>query len=101
MASREEQPKESDLVLVASLSGEDVQAVDSAILGELNRAWSDARLVVPGAHAALQSTHPSIPDVFFSYRLRKLVAAGSVEATGSVDRQLDYQVRAASHAPAP
>ena len=101
MASREEQPKESDLVLVASLSGEDVQAVDLAILREVNGAWAEARIVVQGAHSSLQSTHPSVPDVFFSYRLRKLVAAGSVEARGSVDRQLSYQVRDASHAPAP
>lgn len=101
MANLEEQPIESDLVLVASLSGEDVHALDSAILREVRRTWSDARLVVSGAHAAMKKTLPYVPAAFFSHRLRKLVAAGCVEAEGSVDRKLDYQVRAAGSAPTP
>ena len=88
-----EHPKESNLEHVVSLSDHDVEAIDSALLGELRSSWSEARRVVTGAHYALLSLYPAVPDVFFSYRLRKLVAAGTVEAVGQVDRQLNYQVR--------
>ncbi len=95
-----EQPRESDLEHVVSLSGSDVQAVDAAVLEHLNSDWLGASDVVARAHAALLAKYPSVPDVFFSYRLRKLIAAGEVEAAGSVDRQLKYQVRSAGQGPA-
>ena len=88
-----EQPRESDLEHVVSLSGSDVQGIDAALLNEVTPSWGDARAVVTKAYAAMLPSLPSVPDVFFSYRLRKLVAAGAVEAAGSVDRQLNYQVR--------
>lgn len=88
-----EQPMESNLEHVISLSGSDVQAIDSALLSKLLSSWSEARAVVTDAHSALFSLYPAVPDAFFSYRLRKLVAAGAVEAIGQVDRQLNYQVR--------
>ena len=95
-----EQPRESDLEHVVSLSSGDVQAIDAAVLSEVTHSWLDAKGVVTKAHAALLPRYPTVPDVFFSYRLRKLVATGVVEATGSVDRQLNYQVRANGCAPA-
>ena len=94
-----EQPRESDLEHVVSLSDSDVQAIDAAVLTELTQSWIDAKGVVTRAHAALLTRYPAVPDVFFSYRLRKLVAAGAVEAAGSVDRQLNYQVRTNGHVP--
>jgi len=100
VATHEGQPRESDLELVVSLTGDDVKAVDSAVLGKVSSSWAEARSVVSEAHTALHSTHPAVPDVFFSYRLRKLVATGAVEARGPVDRQLNYQVRSAGHLPA-
>ncbi|WP_161809352.1 MULTISPECIES: DUF3658 domain-containing protein [Stenotrophomonas] len=96
----QEQPRESDLERVASLSGSDVQAIDAAVIDALTLSWSDAKNVVASAYASLLSSFPAVPDVFFSYRLRKLVAAGAVEAVGTVDRQLNYQVRLSSHEPA-
>lgn len=94
-----EQPKESNLEHVVSLSGSDVQAVDSALLNELRSSWSEARMVVAGAHAALRSLYPAVPYVFFSHRLRKLVAGGAVDEIGQVNRQLNYQVRVSSLVP--
>lgn len=95
-----EQPKESNLEHVVSLSGSDVQAIDSALLSKLRSSWSEARTVVDGAYSVLASLYPAVPDVFLSYRLRKLVATGAVEAIGQVDRQLNYQVRISLLAPA-
>jgi len=96
----QEQPRESDLEHVVSLSGEDVQAIDAAVLSQLATTWMEARDLVAKAHAVLLPKYPTVPDVFFSYRLRKLVAAGDIEAAGAVDRQLNYQVRAKDHGPA-
>jgi hypothetical protein len=87
------QPKESDLEHVVSLNGNDIQAIDEALLREITHSWSDAAGVVSRAHTALLTSCPTVPDVFFSYRLRKVVASGAVEAMGLVDRQLSYQVR--------
>ena len=98
--SSEDQPRESDLEHVVSLSGEDVQAVDTAVLSQLTATWMESRDLVAKAHAALLPKYPLVPDVFFSYRLRKLVAAGDIEAVGAVDRQLNYQVRAKDGGPA-
>jgi hypothetical protein len=83
-----------------SLSGEDVRAVDAAVLAQIPQEWIDAAGVVSRAHASLLSKYPSVPEGFFSYRLRKLVAANAAEASGLVDRQLNYQVRSVCHAPA-
>lgn len=94
-----EQPKESNLEHIVSLSGNDIKAVDSALLNELRSSWSGARMVVAGARSALLSLYPTVPDVFFSYRLRKLIAAGAVDAIGQVDRQLNYQVRVGGFVP--
>lgn len=95
-----EQPKESDLEHVVSLDGGDVQAIDAAILSQLTGSWSAAKDAVVKAHTALSFSYPSVPDAFFSYRLRKLVAAGSVDASGPVDRQLNYKVRSGNRAAA-
>jgi hypothetical protein len=95
-----EQPRESDLEHVVSLSGNDVEAIDAALLRELAPYWEQARDVVARAHELLQRGYPSVPGAFFSYRLRKLVATGAVQATGTVDRELMYQVRGAGHVPA-
>jgi hypothetical protein len=89
-----EQPRESDLEYVASLSCEDVQAIDAAVFQQLATTWMEARDLVAKAHFALLSKYPTVPDVFVSYRLRKLVDAGDIEAAGAVDRQLNYWVRA-------
>ena len=96
----QEQPRESDLEHLVSLSREDVQAIDTAVLSELATTWMEARDLVANAHAALLPKYPSVPDVFFSYRLRKLVAAGDVEAVGIVDRQLNYRVKSKDRVPA-
>ncbi len=95
-----EQPRESDLEHLVSLTGRDVQAIDAAVLAEVTPTWVEASVVVKSSHAALLSSYPLVPDVFFSYRLRKLVGAGVIESTGTVDRQLNYQVRTIGHAPA-
>ncbi|MCD9007956.1 DUF3658 domain-containing protein [Luteimonas sp. XNQY3] len=73
-----EQPRESDLEHVVSLSNGDVQTIDAALLSEVTPSWIDAKGVVTRAHAALLPRYLTVPDVFFSHRLRKLVAAGAV-----------------------
>lgn len=88
------QPNEADLEHVVSLSASDVRAMDAALISAIPSDWRAARQIVESVHAALLPTYPSVPAVFISYRLRKLVAAVEVEAHGIVDRRLEYQVRA-------
>ncbi len=91
----QEQPRESDLELVVSLSGDDVAAINAALLQHVTGSWLPALGVVTSAHHSLLPTLPSVPLAFFSYRLRKLVASGEVQAKGIVARELAYQVKAA------
>jgi len=86
-----EQPKKSDLEHVVSLNGNDIQAIDEALLRKITH--SNAAGVINRAHTALLTSYPSVPDVFFLYRLRKVIASGVVETMGIVDRQLNYRVR--------
>ncbi len=92
-----EQPRESDLELVVSLSGDDVAAVNAALLQHVTGSWLPALSVVTNAHHSLLPTLPLIPQAFFSYRLRKLVGSGEVQANGVVTRELAYLVKAADH----
>ena len=87
-----DQPAESDLELVVSLSGEDVAAIDDALLRHLGTELQPAAQVVAAAHSSLQAAHSAVPSAFFSYRLRKLVALGEVAASGPVSRELQYTV---------
>ena len=91
------QPRESDLELVVSLSDDDVASINAALLLHVTESWLPALSVVSDAHQSLLATFPSVPQAFFSYRLRKLVASGEVQANGVVARELSYQVKAAEH----
>ena len=95
------QPRESDLEHVVSLTGDDVEAIDAALLLAVDSNWQEARDVAEGAHASLQSRYPSVPFVFYSFRLRALIAERVVDAMGIVDRELRYQVRTIFHTSMP
>jgi len=91
--TEQKHPKESDLELVVSLSADDVEAINEALRRQISESWLPSSEVVKSAYNFLRSSHPSVPEVFFSYRLRKLVAANEIEADGPVTRELKYQVR--------
>ena len=88
-----DQPAETDLELVVSLSGDDVAAIDEALVHHLGTELQPAAQVVAAAHLSLQAAYCAVPSAFFSYRLRKLVALGKVAANGPVSRDLQYTVR--------
>ncbi|GAB3358633.1 hypothetical protein GCM10027430_29300 [Lysobacter tyrosinilyticus] len=94
--SENDQPRESDLEHVASLSGDDVATIKEALMQHVGDSWLPALTVVTDAHQSLLPTFPSVPPTFFSWCLRKLVASGQIQADGPATRELAYQVRVAA-----
>jgi hypothetical protein len=94
--STEDQPLESQLELVVSLTGDDVASIEAALLSQVPGSWASASSVVSAAHQSLLSNFPTVPKAFFSYCLRKLISDGQVQANGIVSKELAYQVRAAA-----
>ena len=80
--------------MVASLNDEDVLAIDSAICSFLASEWQDSSTLIGSVTRELQQRFPSVPAVFYSYRLRALVKTGEVESDRPVTRELAYRVRA-------
>ena len=64
----QEQPRESDLELVVSLSGDDVAAINAALLQHVTSSWLPALVVVTSAHHSLLATLPSVPQAFWLSR---------------------------------
>ena len=87
------QPRESDLELVTSLTAEDVDAIDGALLAELSQEWRQSSAIVAAAVRAMRHRYRSVPDVFFAYRLRTLIKRGAAQSDAPAKRGEVFGVR--------
>jgi hypothetical protein len=73
-----------ELRLVEALGGEDVEAIDTALLAAASQNWKKVAWVVGSAFLALADQFPGIPDVYFSQRVQALVRLGKLNSQGNL-----------------
>jgi hypothetical protein len=78
---------------VAALTAVDIEGIDRTILSFCDYRWRKVAYVVASAMDALR--YAGIPDVYYSQRVRALVANGLIEAHGNVRRMRFCEVRLA------
>ena len=82
---------ETQLGLVARLTHEQLEAIDSALVKHCTSSWRKLSLVVGSALQQLQLS--GIPDVFFALRVKEHVARGKLEGRGDLARMHYAEVR--------
>jgi len=81
--------KQADLV--ARLTHEQLDAIDSALFDQCAGSWRKLSFVVGAALQRLQL--PGIPDVFFAQSVKEQCARGKLEAHGDLTRMHYFEVR--------
>ncbi|AJQ84365.1 DUF3658 domain-containing protein [Xanthomonas oryzae pv. oryzae] len=82
-----------ELEAAASLTSDDIQAIDCALIAASRASWSKVALVVSVAMDAYPDAYCDIPDIFYAQRIRYLVSAGHLEASGNLNRMRFSEVR--------
>jgi Protein of unknown function len=82
---------EAQLDLVARLTHEQLEAIDSALVKHCAHSWRKLSLVVGSALQQLQLA--GIADVFFAQRVRQHIARGKLEGRGDLARMHYAEVR--------
>lgn len=80
-------------VIVASLSGEFLRKVDSALLSHAKHSWRKVAMLVGLAMMDPDLKVAGLPDLFFSKRVRGLVEAGLLQSAGNLDFMRYSEVR--------
>jgi hypothetical protein len=84
-------PEEETRVL--SLTPADFKRIDECLLSHASHSWHKVARVVLHAMFALRDEFPTLPDGFYSMRVKHLVASGALEAAGNLDRMRFSEVR--------
>ena len=82
-----------DLFAVASLSPDDVQAIDNALVANSHTHWRKVAYVVCIAMDAYPEQFHDIPDIFYAARIKTLVSQGLLEAQGNLSRMRFSEIR--------
>ncbi|WP_165424364.1 DUF3658 domain-containing protein [Pseudoxanthomonas winnipegensis] len=82
-----------DLEAVATLTQDDFNAIDQALLVASSTSWRKVASVVGAARDTYPDLYHDIPDVFYSHRVRTLVSDGKLEAQGNLHRMRFSEVR--------
>lgn len=82
--------------LVRLLTAADLQRIDECLLSHTSDRWRKVARVVASTMASLAGHFPDVPDVFYSRRIKHLVASGALEAVGNLDRMRFSEVRIAT-----
>jgi len=78
---------------VAQLSDAEIQAIDETLLSNSSHQWRKVARVV-GMTMMGYSVHlPSIPDIFYGQRVRKIVQDGRLESQGNLSVMRLSEVR--------
>ncbi len=77
--------------LCSQLTGEQLAAIDAALLSHCSSSWRKVAFVVGAALHEAQL--PGVPDVFFGQRLKAQVARGRLEGRGDFSRMGYSEVR--------
>jgi hypothetical protein len=79
--------------LVAELTDDDVKAIDEALLASTSDRWLKVARVVGTAMLDYPCRVASIPDVYYSQRVQKLVSEGRLEYQGNLSYMRYSEVR--------
>ncbi|HMQ04244.1 MAG TPA: DUF3658 domain-containing protein [Pyrinomonadaceae bacterium] len=77
-------PTEEQQSRINKLTADDLQKIDEAILAHASSQWRKVARIVGSAIDSNSGIVPSIPDIFYAERVRKLVAAGKLESQGNL-----------------
>ena len=81
------------LALVATLSPEQVRAIEGALLKNSGSTWRKVAYVVGLAMLELPTQLPHAPDLYFAQCVKELVARGKLESRGDLSRMHYSEVR--------
>ncbi|MES9850581.1 MAG: DUF3658 domain-containing protein [Candidatus Thiodiazotropha sp. L084R] len=70
--------------LVSQLTEREVQKIDISLLSNTNEKWQKVAMVVVATMLELPSRIDDIPDIYYSYRVKKLVNENMLEARGDL-----------------
>jgi len=79
--------------LVEQLTGEEIQAIDNALLSNAGERWRKVAKVVATTMMKLPARVEGIPDIYYSKRVQKLVKDGLLESQGDLSRMRYSEVR--------
>ena len=92
-ASSDGQPAETNLELVASLTGSQVDQINTALVAATDGQWRKVALVVARAMLSLSNEFSAVPYVFFARQIRVLVSLGQLEGIGNLRDMRSSEVR--------
>ena len=79
--------------IVASLSTEFTQRIDSALLAQAKSSWRKVAMLVALTMMDPELGAPGLPDIYYANRVKKLVEAGLLESAGNLDYMRYSEVR--------
>jgi Protein of unknown function len=88
-----------DLLAVASLSQDDIRAIDYALTANSHSQWRKVAYVVSMAMDAYPDRFHDISDIFYAARVKALVSQGVLEAQGNLSRMRFSEIRLPSQGP--
>jgi hypothetical protein len=74
------------------LTPADLQRIDESLLSNASRQWHKVARIIGRTMMELGNQF-DLPDVFFSTRIKHLVASGALEAVGNLNRMRFSEVR--------
>lgn len=78
---------------VSKLTQAELQAMDRELLARAASSWRKVALIVAKVMGELGGKIPDVPDVYYSQRVRNLVALGKLESQGDLARMRHSEVR--------
>ena len=68
------------------LTAADLRRIDECLLSHTSYRWQKVARVVGQTMLEIHREFPELPDVFYSLRIKHLVASGTLEADGDLSR---------------
>ena len=78
---------------VSKLSQAELQTIDRELLAQASGSWRKVARIVGMAMGKLGGEIAGVPDVYYSQRVRNLVALGKLESQGDLARMRYSEVR--------
>lgn len=77
----------------ARLTPNQLERIDQCLLSHASRNWQKVARIIGQTMMAVEGEFPSLPDGFYSSRIKHLVKSGVLEAVGNLDRMRFSEVR--------
>jgi hypothetical protein len=81
------------IAIAASLTTEEVQAIDEVLMSNVSTRWRKIARVVGTTMNDALPRKSGLPDVFFAHRIRKLVESGQLEYQGMLENMRYCEIR--------